>query len=120
MIKIILNQTEYEIRKGRYNNNRVKLLLINEQKDDLIDLSRNIESAVFANEMFSEGTGRELFVNHIDGFSYENLLDELEESNLFELNRWEQLDIQGNVKSGFNTYIGIEVKEKVLNEMEII
>ncbi|MBX5317022.1 hypothetical protein [Staphylococcus caprae] len=118
MIKITLNQNEYEIRKGRYNNDRVKLLLINGERDDLIDLSCNIESAVFANEMFNEVTGRELFVNYIDGFSYEDLLDELELSDLFELNRWEQLDIQGNVKNGFNTYIGIEINEKVLDKIE--
>ncbi|HDJ7625364.1 hypothetical protein BUY43_07605 [Staphylococcus devriesei] len=114
-LRIKLNGRNYEVKKSIYTNGRLKLFLVN---DKLIDLSRNIESAIFANEMFNEVTGRELFVNHIDGFLYEDLLDELELSDLFELNRWEQLDIQGNVKNGFNTYIGIEIKEKVLDKIE--
>jgi hypothetical protein len=119
MIDIKLNGNHYEVKKGAYTNGRLKLLLVN--SNELIDLSRNIDGAIFLNDCIGETSGRELFVNHIDGWNYECLLDELECSNLFEFDRWNQLSIQGNVKNNFNTYIGVEIKRKeAIKEMEVI
>lgn len=120
MVDINLNGINYEVKKGIYTNGRLKLLLVNDESNELIDLSRNIDNAIFLNDSIGETSGRELFINHIDGWNYERLLDELECSNLFEVDRWNQLSIQGNVKSKFNIYIGIEIKEETIKEMEVI
>ena len=120
MVDIKLNGINYEVKKGLYTNGRLKLLLVNDETKELIDLSRNIDGAIFLNDCIGETSGRELFVNHIDGWNYECLLDELECSNLFEFDRWNQLSIQGNVKNNFNTYIGVEIKKEAIKEMEVI
>lgn len=120
MVDIKLNGINYEVKRGIYSNGRLKLLLVNDESKELIDLSRNIDDAVFLNDSIGETSGRELFVNHIDGWNYERLLNELECSNLFEFDRWNQLSIQGNVKNNFNIHIGVEIKKETIKEMEVI
>lgn len=116
MITINLFGAEYEIKKSRYMNNRLALILINED-DEMISLSQNIPDALLMSEMLGEDNHTEFFVNHIDFYDYQDVLKELEKSNLF-VNGDSGLLVSGNMKSGFNTYILIEVKESIIDKME--
>ncbi|WP_347130941.1 hypothetical protein [Staphylococcus capitis] len=117
MVTINLFGTTYEIKKSKYMNERLALILVNDRKEYVATLSQNIEDALLMSEALGESNHTEFFVNHLDFYDYVDVLDELEKTNLFRKEN-DDLLIKGNVRSGFNTYLLIEIKESILDEME--
>ncbi|AKL93489.1 hypothetical protein AYP1020_p34 (plasmid) [Staphylococcus capitis subsp. capitis] len=117
MVTINLFGTTYEIKKSKYMNERLALILVNDRKEYVATLSQNIEDALLMSEALGESNHTEFFVNHLDFYDYMDVLDELEKTHLFK-KADDNLLVKGNVRSGFNTYLLIEIKESILDEME--
>jgi len=111
MLLVNLNGKEVELVKGIYINGRLAIKIIDtNSKEALADLTVNIPHAMFYNEEINEA-----LINRIDGLDYQDLLLWLDDNNLTYENAF-----VGEVKSGFNIYIGVKFKEDALNKMELI
>lgn len=109
MLKVKLNDKEVELVKGIYINGRLAIKIIDSNsKEALADLTVNIPHAMFYNEEINDA-----LINHIDGYNYQELLLWLDDNNL----TYEDAFV-GEVKSGFNIYIGVKFKTEALNKME--
>lgn len=109
MLKVNLNGKEVELVKGKYMNDRLAIeILDSKSKEPLTDLTVNIPSAMLYNEEENDA-----LINHIDGYNYQELLLWLDDNNL----TYEDAFV-GEVKSGFNIYIGVKFRKEALNKME--
>lgn len=111
MLLVNLNGKEVELVKGIYINGRLAIKIIDSNsKEALADLTVNIPHTMFYNEEINDA-----LINRIDGLDYQDLLLWLDDNNLTYENAF-----VGEVKSGFNIYIGVKFKEDALNKMELI
>lgn len=116
MLIVKLNGVDIELVKGEYTNGRFAVTIIEpDTKNQLSTLTVNIPEAMFYGETIGERKSYEALVNHIDGFNYSDILDWINSNNLIETNA-----IVGEIKSGFNFYIGVKFKEEIVKEMRSI
>lgn len=116
MLIVKLNGMDVELVKGEYANGRFAVTIIEpDTKDQLSTLTVNIPEVMFYGETIGEGKSYEALVNHIDGFDYSDVLDWIDYNNLIETNA-----IVGEIKSGFNFYIGVKFKKEIVQQMRTI
>lgn len=114
MLKVKFNGVDVELLKGEYINGRFAVIIVEPNtKEKLTTLTVNIPEAMFYGETACDEKSYEALINHIDGFDYSEVLDWIDYNNLIETNA-----IVGEIKSGFNFYIGVKFKNEIVNKMD--
>ncbi|RIN97165.1 DUF4313 domain-containing protein [Mammaliicoccus sciuri] len=119
MLKVKFMNNEFELVKAKYNNGRLAILLAEEMdgmKMIAESISVNIPEARFFREMSGEDCENDCFVDHVDGFEYDEVIEWLLENDLIE--PLKHFQAFGFAKSGFNNYIAVRFKEDKLKLME--
>lgn len=121
MLKVDFMNHKLRLAKGEYGNGRLAIVLL-EDGDDMnyiaASISVNIPEARFFREMSGESCENDCFVDHVDGFEYEDVIDWLLENDLIE--PLKHFQAFGFAQSGFNNYIAVRFKEDKLALMETI
>lgn len=119
MINVTLKNNNFRLAKGKYGNGRLAIVLL-EDGDDMnyiaASISVNIPEARFFREMSGESCENDCFVDHVDGFEYDEVIEWLLENDLIE--PLKHFQAFGFAKSGFNNYIAVRFKEDKLKLME--
>lgn len=114
MLVVKFNNMDVELVKGEYSNGRFAVTMLDPNtKEQLIMLTVNIPEARFYGETIGQEECYEALINHIDGYDYIKVLNWLEDTNLIEPNV-----IVGEIKSGFNFYLGVKFKNEIVNQMD--
>lgn len=106
MINVTLKNNNFRLAKGKYGNGRLAIVLFddNDNMNSITGtISVNIPEARFMQEMVGDSCSNDVYINHIDGIEYNELIEPLD-----------YYDQYGHTQSGFNTYIAVRFREDKL------